>query len=150
MHTHTHTYARLRTNTMWQLMITIAMYDLRLKNSCTKNSCTKRRCFWGVSTNFWIRPATWLHFVHEIAVPNSRSPQHSWFKVLAETHPAQWVICKHLGPFWFLREMWFVDCSCKNINTLCSVVSDKYEGGGKGESTRTIMLTWSTVGWTWV
>ena len=24
----------------------------------------------------WIKPATWLHSVHKIAVPNSRSPQH--------------------------------------------------------------------------
>ena len=41
---------------------------------------------------FWIRPATWLHFVHEIADPISRSPQCNWWGlVLAETHPAQWV-----------------------------------------------------------
>ena len=33
--------------------------------------------------------ATWLHLVHEIAVPMSRSPQHSWWDlVLAEIHPA--------------------------------------------------------------
>ena len=28
---------------------------------------------------FWIRPATWLHSVHEIAVPISRSLQCSWW-----------------------------------------------------------------------
>ena len=39
---------------------------------------------------FWIRPATWLHFVHEITVPISRSLQHIWWGlVLAETHPVQ-------------------------------------------------------------
>ena len=35
---------------------------------------------------FWIRPAIWLHSVHEIAVSISWSPQHSWWGlVLAET-----------------------------------------------------------------
>ena len=29
--------------------------------------------------NEWLRPATWLHLVHEIAVPISQSPQHSWY-----------------------------------------------------------------------
>ena len=48
--------------------ITIATQDLQTKNSCTKNSCMKRRCFRGVSANFWIRPATWLHSVHDMAV----------------------------------------------------------------------------------
>ena len=39
-----------------------------------------------------IRPATWLHSVHGIAVPIFRSPQCSWWGlVLTETHPAQWV-----------------------------------------------------------
>ena len=46
----------------------------------------------GVSTDFWIRPATWLHSVHDMAVPISRSLQRSWWGlVLAETRPAQWV-----------------------------------------------------------
>ena len=58
-------------------MITIATYDLQTKDSCTKNSCMKRRCFQGFSTTFGIRPAIWLHSVHEIAVPISRSPQCS-------------------------------------------------------------------------
>ena len=48
------------------------------KNTGMKNSCMKRQCFWGVSTNFWIRPAIWLHSVHEIAIP-SQSPRHSWY-----------------------------------------------------------------------
>ena len=40
---------------------------------------------------FWIGPATWLHFVHDIAVPISQSLQHCswWGLVLAETHPVQ-------------------------------------------------------------
>ena len=39
-----------------------------------------------------IKPATWLHFMHDIVVPISRSPQHSWWGlVLAEMCPAQWV-----------------------------------------------------------
>ena len=47
----------------------------------------------GVSTNFWIKPATWLHSLHEITVPIPRSPQRSWWGlVLAETRPTQWVI----------------------------------------------------------
>ena len=49
---------------------------LRMKDSYTKNSCTKRRCFRGVSTNFWIRPATWPHSVHDMAVPISWSPSY--------------------------------------------------------------------------
>ena len=83
---HTH----LCTNNTWQSMITITTQDLRTKDSCTKNSCMKRWCFWGVSTYFWIRPATWLHSVHDIAVPISRSPQCNWWGLaLAETRPAQ-------------------------------------------------------------
>ena len=36
----------------------------------------------------WMRPATWLH---EMAVPISRSPQRSWWGLgLAEMHPTQW------------------------------------------------------------
>ena len=35
-----------------------------------------------------IWPATWLHFVHEVAVPISQSPQHSWWSlVLANLVP---------------------------------------------------------------
>ena len=38
------------------------------------------------------RPATWLHFVYEIAVPIFWSPQRSWWgMVLAKTRPAQWM-----------------------------------------------------------
>ena len=42
---------------------------------------------------FWIsHPPDRLHFVHEIAVPISRSPQHSWWGlILAETRSVQWV-----------------------------------------------------------
>ena len=29
--------------------------------------------------SFWIRPATWLHSVHEITVPTFQSPQCSWW-----------------------------------------------------------------------
>ena len=40
-----------------------------------------------------IRPVTWLHSVHKIAVPISWSPKHScWGLVLAETRLVQWVI----------------------------------------------------------
>ena len=64
-------------------------------------SHTKRQCFRGVSTNFWIRPVTWLHSVHDIAVPIPRSPQCSWQGlVLAEMRPAQWVTLQHLGLFY--------------------------------------------------
>ena len=38
----------------WGLMITIAMCNLRTKDSSTKNSYKKRQCFQGVSTTFWI------------------------------------------------------------------------------------------------
>ena len=42
----------------------------------------------GSLTNSWIRPAAWMHFVHDMAVPISRSPQCSWWGlVLAETCP---------------------------------------------------------------
>ena len=44
-----------------------------------------------------IRTDTWLHSVHGIAVPISRSPQCSWWHlVLAETHPAQWVTLRNI------------------------------------------------------
>ena len=88
-----------------------------LKDSCTNNSYTKRRCFQGVSTEFWIRPAIWLHSVHDIAVPISRSPQRSWWGlVLAETCPAQQVILHNIQTC-FIREMRFVDCSCMYKHT---------------------------------
>ena len=54
---------------------------------------------------FRISPAIWLHFMHEIVVTISLSPQHSWWGlVLAEMHPAQWMTLL-LGLFFF-REMW--------------------------------------------
>ena len=61
---------------------------------------------------FWKRPATWLYFVHEIAVSISWSPQCSWIDlVMAETHPAQWVTL-HNTKALFFREMWFADYLC--------------------------------------
>ena len=48
---------------------------------------------------FWIRPATWLHSVHETAVPIFQSPQHSWWGLVLAKIP-------------IFLEMWFVDCSC--------------------------------------
>ena len=76
-------------------------YDLWTKDSCMKNSCTKRRCLRGASTDLLVLDKViWLHFVHEIAVPISRSPQHSWWGlVLAEARPAQWVTSHNLGLF---------------------------------------------------
>ena len=50
------------------------------------NCC--HRCFWGVSTNFWIRPATWLHSGHDMAVPISQSPQHNWWGLVLAS--SQW------------------------------------------------------------
>ena len=48
--------------------------------------------------------------------PISRSPQCSWWGlVLADRRPAQWVTL-HNSLACFIREMWFVDCSC-----LCKV-----------------------------
>ena len=80
----------LRTDNTWWSLNTIAMQDLWTKDSCMKNSYRKRQCFRGVSTDFWIRPTTWLHSVHDIAVPISRSSQHSWWGlVLAKTCPVQ-------------------------------------------------------------
>ena len=53
------------------------------------------RCLQRASTD--LKPATQLHFVHEVAVPISRSSQHRWWDlVLAETHLAH-----HLGLFLF-------------------------------------------------
>ena len=70
----------------------------------------EKRHFQGVSTNFWIRPATWLH-VHVIAVPIFLSPQHSWWGlVLAKMHPAQRVTLHNIQAC-LIREMWFIDCS---------------------------------------
>ena len=62
---------------------------------------------------FWIKPATWLHFVHEIAVPIFWSPQCCWWAlVLAEMCTVQWATLECLYAGFFLREMWFVDCPC--------------------------------------
>ena len=70
-------------------MITIAAYNLRMKGNCMKNRCTKRQWFWAAFYQpfFWIRSATRLHFVHEIVVPISQSPQCSWWGlVLVKMH----------------------------------------------------------------
>ena len=73
-----HTFAHGQRDT-WRSMIMIVILT---KDSCTKDCCKKRQCFRGVSTKFWIRPAIWLHSVHEIAVPISRSPSaadEAWY-----------------------------------------------------------------------
>ena len=73
-----HTFAHRQRDT-WRSMIMIVILT---KDSCTKDCCKKRQCFRGVSTKFWIRPAIWLHSVHEIAVPISRSPSaadEAWY-----------------------------------------------------------------------
>ena len=78
-HTHAHTrvYAPITRDNQRLQLIATAMQDLRTKDSWTKNSYTKKRCFRGASADFWIRPATWLHSVHDMAVSISRSPQRS-------------------------------------------------------------------------
>ena len=60
------------------------------------------------------RPATWLHFAHEIAVLVSRSTSvtdEACRTVLAESRLAQWVTLHniYIYPYIFFREMWFVD-----------------------------------------
>ena len=52
-----------------------------------------------------IKSATWLHFVHEMAVLIFQSPQNSYM-VLAEMHPAQWVTLHKIRPTFFIfRDM---------------------------------------------
>ena len=49
---------------------------------------------------------TWLNFVHEMAVPISRSPQCSWWGlVLVEKRPSLTSIYRPIS----FREMWFID-----------------------------------------
>ena len=69
--------------------------EMRLNHTCTtlwyhyarslnerqlyEEQLHKEMVLLGSLTNFWIRPAAWMHFVHDMAVPISRSPQHSWW-----------------------------------------------------------------------
>ena len=60
---------------------------------------------------FWIRPATWLHYAHEVAVSISWSLQCSWWGLaLAETRQlcSGW-LCVTSRPIFM--EMWFADSS---------------------------------------
>ena len=110
----------LHTNSTWWLMITITMYNPWMKNSCTKKRCMKRRCFWGVSTEFEIRPANWLHSMHETAVPISWSPStadEAWYWLKRVLHSGSLCITSYRP---ILREIWFVDCSCKSTVNFAS------------------------------
>ena len=76
-------------------------------DSCTKVSSQRDDAFKELLPTFRIRPASWLHFVHEVVVPISQSPQHSWYwpkRVLR----SGWLYVTS-RPIFF-REMWFVDC----------------------------------------
>ena len=69
--------AQLHVFAHWQhVMVTIATIDdLQTKDSCMKTVAQRDGAFEELRSIFWIRQATWLHSVHEIAVPNSWSPQ---------------------------------------------------------------------------
>ena len=84
-----HFRIRMRTHTFTFALpsITRDNYDFERKAAARRDDASEE-----LLPTFWIRPATWLHFIHEIAVPISSSPQCSWWGlVLAETRPAQWV-----------------------------------------------------------
>ena len=51
------------------------------------------------STVLWIRPATWLHFVHEIALPIHWSPQCSWWGQKRVLHSGWLCITSRLAFF---------------------------------------------------
>ena len=69
-----------------------------------------------VYSTIWIMPCGHLTVLHEMVVPISWSPQHSWWGlVLAWVCSAQWAT--HLGLlFFFFKEIWFIDCSWMNCN----------------------------------
>ena len=95
---------------------------LRLLQSLNERQLHKEKI--QLLPTIWLRPATWLHFVHEIAVPISWSPQPSWWGlVLAETHPAQWVTLHDMA----LLGRSFVDCSMNTwhvrMNLTCNGTS---------------------------
>ena len=52
-----------------------------------------------------------INHYHEIAIPNTQSPQHNWWNlVLPALHPAQWVT----SIFVFSQEdIWLTDCLCQ-------------------------------------
>ena len=107
------------------------VHDLWMNDSCMKDSYTKRWWFQEAFTNFLGKgqPPGSIQSVHEIVVLISPSPQHSrWGLVLAKMCPEQWVtLTKHLGRFFFfLREMWSVNCSC----IVCSCVALEQQAAG--------------------
>ena len=75
-HAHTH----LCIDNTWQLW--------PLQSFEQKTAAWREDAFEELQPIFWIRPAIWLHFVHEIAVLISWSTQHSWSDlVLAKARP---------------------------------------------------------------
>ena len=52
-----------------------------------------------------------INHYHEIAIPNTQSPQHNWWNLVLPTlHPAQWVT----SIFVFSQEdIWLTDCLCQ-------------------------------------
>ena len=58
-----------------------------------------------------IRPATWLHFMHEMAVPISQSPQRSWWSlVLVKMQWAAWLelqrVIVHAHVMYICKSQW--------------------------------------------
>ena len=110
-HTASHCVTMLNQLNQRHVMLALASHnyiDCIIYSHCKKRNCDANsqvaKClgtwwyrwlldaFEELLLTFWIRPATWLLFVHEIAVPISWSPQHSWWRlVLPKMHHAQWV-----------------------------------------------------------
>ena len=83
------------------------LHALQLDNACSMRACSiprlnlwvhgrptpapEQSCQTNVSYRYQLfMPAIWLHFVHEIVVLFSQSPQHSWWGlVLADISPEQ-------------------------------------------------------------
>ena len=63
--------------------------------------------------SLWIRPPTWLPFVHEIATSISWSPQQGWWGWYWLKHVLHsgWLCVTSQACFFFFKEMWFIDRS---------------------------------------
>ena len=121
----------------WQLGMSKVHVDLpgcALK--CGVDNTTRGVQYWGVMMTreaqkdtkngafkelLLIRPATWLHFVHEIAVPISQSPQRNWWGlVLAKTCPVRWVTLCNIQIYFLGRCGSLIVHTCVNMELYAS------------------------------
>ena len=75
-----------------KLMLNVSSYCNIRRLACTCTIVYSVLATQSTYMHVWIKPATWLCFVLEIAFPISRSPQYSWWGlVLGKMRPMQWL-----------------------------------------------------------